>query len=84
MTANTASNDPTPAMPRPLWTSNGGEIVCERHGGSYLASAIAARPKARKHSTPLGVWVKVSDAEWLAMVEDFRAACLPAPDCEYC
>lgn len=39
-----------------LWVSNGGVITCANHGGAYLQAAVEARPKARRHTTPLDVW----------------------------
>jgi hypothetical protein len=51
------------------YTNDNGMIVCARHGGQYLADAIAAKPNAKRHPTPLGTW-KIVDA---AMLADFAA-----------
>lgn len=53
-----------------LWMSNGGEITCKQHGGSYLTAAIAAHPSGQRHTTPLDVWTQVTaadNAEWAAL-----------------
>lgn len=42
---------------------NNGSITCAAHGGSYLKSAIAVRPRAAKHVTPLGTWYKLTPSE---------------------
>lgn len=50
-----------------LWLNeNNGSISCEQHGGSYLRWEIDARPKARKHVTSLGTWLRVTadDRSW--------------------
>jgi len=47
----------------PLWSNDNGEISCAEHGGSYLRSAITARPKARAHRTPLGTWERLTRAD---------------------
>ena len=39
-----------------LWVSDNGDVLCANHAGSYLYSAIQARPMARTHRTPLGTW----------------------------
>lgn len=46
-----------------LWSNDNGEISCAQHGGSYLRSAIAARPRARAHRTPLGTWERLTAGE---------------------
>lgn len=46
-----------------LWTDDGGQILCADHAGGYLTSAIAARPRARQHRTPLGTWDRVTAVE---------------------
>lgn len=43
-----------------LWSNDNGEISCAEHGGSYLRSAIAARPRSRAHRTPLGTWERLT------------------------
>lgn len=43
-----------------LWSNDNGEISCAEHGGSYLRSAIAARPRAGAHRTPLGTWERLT------------------------
>jgi hypothetical protein len=76
---------PMPTMPKGgIWTDDNGRMTCVKHAGSYLSSAIAARPKARRHRTPLGTWERLSEADWFATVEEFRAAELPDPACESC
>lgn len=46
-----------------LWSNDNGEISCAEHGGSYLRSAISARPAARAHRTPLGTWERLTRAD---------------------
>ena len=43
-------------MSKALWVSDNGDVLCTEHAGHYLSSAIKARPKARKHRTPLDEW----------------------------
>ena len=40
-----------------LWIDQNGRVVCEKHAGNYLRSAIAAHPHAQHHRTPLGDWI---------------------------
>lgn len=40
------------------WLDANGRILCERHAGYYLATAIQADPKATWHWTPLGDWAR--------------------------
>lgn len=42
-----------------LFISNNGMIACEAHGGMYLKTELARRPKAKKITTPLDVWTVV-------------------------
>ena len=60
-----------------LYISNGGEVVCAAHGGGYLSAAVAAYPKRRKHSTPLGVWeaVRPTDPDAAELAEYPCEAC---------
>jgi hypothetical protein len=46
-----------------LWLSLNGEVACVRHGGSYLASAVAASPRKRRHDTPITSWQRLSAAD---------------------
>jgi hypothetical protein len=66
-----------------LWSDDNGQLVCTDHAGAYLTAAIAARPKARTHRTPLGRWAQVDRDE---LVAAFAAADIPASaaDCETC
>lgn len=43
-----------------LWINNNGRTACPRHGGGYLTAAVAARPRARRHETPLDTWRKIT------------------------
>ena len=47
-------------MTTQLWCNDNGAICCTEHAGSYLRSAITARPKARTHRTPLGTWEQMT------------------------
>lgn len=47
-----------------LWVDNGGAVYCEVHGGNYLAAAVAAYPRRRRHSTPLAVWERFDEPGW--------------------
>lgn len=61
-----------------FWADTNGRIVCENHGGNYLQSAIASKPKAKKHSTPITIWEKLSEDE----VQEVRS--WNAEVCETC
>jgi hypothetical protein len=40
-----------------LWVAdNGGDVLCQDHVGTYLASAIKSAPEATEHDTPLDTW----------------------------
>jgi hypothetical protein len=49
-------NDTQTATVQPLYINDNGRVACSRHGGSYLTSALTARPGARLLPTPLGTW----------------------------
>jgi hypothetical protein len=52
-----------------LWVSNAGHVNCREHGGGYFEAHLRANPNARRFTTPLNAWERVSDAdraEWLA------------------
>lgn len=63
-----------------LWVSNGGVISCANHGGAYLQAAVEARPKARRHTTPLDVWDRIDDNEIPAIAKEL--GCAPDALCE--
>lgn len=63
-----------------LWIDDNGRIECERHGGSYLASAIANAPRRNRHRTPIGTWDRI-DAMF---VEEWEKMMGTAPACETC
>lgn len=42
-----------------LYVSQQGEVACARHGGQYLADAVAAHPNRVSHVTPLDSWTHV-------------------------
>lgn len=54
----------------PLWQDDNGRLACGPHGGSYLAAAIAKRPRARSHSTPRGRWYAITAADVAAWPAD--------------
>lgn len=41
----------------------GGRATCTKHGGTYLAAAVADDPRASSHVTPLAVWVRVTPSD---------------------
>ena len=43
-----------------------GRITCSdsRCTGSYLRAAIETKPRAKRHVTPLNVWLKLEGAEF--------------------
>lgn len=63
-----------------LWISHGGRVACKAHGGSYLAAAMLARPRARRHVTPLDVWWRITAADRAT----WREAGLGKLACEDC
>jgi hypothetical protein len=67
-------------MNRTLWMDDNGRIICGRHAGSYLSSAIDARPRASSHRTPLGTWDRL-DAMFR---EEWESIMGSAPECESC
>lgn len=58
-----------------LYINQNGRVVCLKHGGGYLNSAIENRPNAMNIDTPLDNWERLDD-EVLAEVPDV--------DCEDC
>lgn len=58
-----------------LYLSEGGRIVCARHGGGYLADALAADPDRLEIATPLDHWLRLSAPE----VVDYAARCEDCP-----
>lgn len=43
-----------------LWVSDNGNVLCDNHAGTYLRTAIQAKPKAKTHRTPLDIWTSYS------------------------
>ena len=62
------------------WMSKDGELVCDKHGGQYLASAIAKSPKKFRHVTPITTWHRVTDEHHEMWNVDFGTDCI----CEHC
>lgn len=58
-----------------------GVISCSEHAGHYFAHALEERPKARRWSTPLGVWRRWTKADAVEWEEFFPGK--PAK-CETC
>lgn len=59
-----------------LWANEtNGTVSCHDHAGAYLESAITARPKAKTHSTPLGVWYVMPADEVANMTAEFGVLC---------
>jgi hypothetical protein len=54
---------------------NGGQIVCADHAGAYLRSELERRPKARRISTPLGVWERLDSLEVAMFMAEFGYCC---------
>lgn len=44
-------------MAKRVWIDNGGMVTCDKHSGTYMHFAIKQRPSAKRHTTPLGVYV---------------------------
>lgn len=67
----------TTNRPTYLYVNQNGRIVCARraHAGTYLADAIARRPRAEIIDTPLDNWVRVTPAD----LGDW-----PGLGCEHC
>jgi hypothetical protein len=65
-------------MNKTLWTSLNGEVVCPSHGGSYLASAIKASPRKRRHDTPITSWERLTAADVAYL------ASIGLTGCDYC
>lgn len=43
-------------MSNRLWVNDNGSVICDKHAGTYLRSAIVANPKRTNYWTPLGTW----------------------------
>lgn len=57
-----------------IWVNeNTGETAHGGCGGGYLKFAIADRPRARKHVTPLGTWLRPTAAEEQWWLREFGA-----------
>lgn len=63
-----------------LWCNDNGTIYCAEHAGSYLRSAITARPKAKTHRTPLGNWVQMDGFDIAVFIAETGITVL----CETC
>lgn len=44
-----------------LFINENGRIVCLKHGGSYLQSAVKNAPAELEYSTPLDHWLRIPD-----------------------
>ncbi len=62
------------------WVNLNGEMVCDKHGGKYLAASIAESPKANAHRTPMTVWDRITVKDHALWNDEFGTDCL----CEYC
>lgn len=59
-----------------IWYNiNNGEMLCEKHAGCELASAIENNAKANQHTTFSGTWVKAMKSDIAEMVKSFGGAC---------
>jgi len=67
-------------MNRTMWIDDNGRILCAQHAGSYLRTAIDARPRARTHRTPIGTWDRM-DAMF---IEEWEREIGAPPSCESC
>lgn len=63
MTTQTPSKTTEPD--KTYWESDNGEICCEdiRCAGMHLTHYIKARPKVKKHTTPLGTYTQLTQAD---------------------
>ncbi|MGB6245179.1 hypothetical protein [Gordonia sp. (in: high G+C Gram-positive bacteria)] len=46
-----------------VWIDEGGLVACDKHGGRYLAAAIAAHPRKREHITPRSHWIRYDEGD---------------------
>lgn len=60
----------TTALPDHHWINQNGRVVCRRHGGYGLASAMQADPTALEHTTDLDNWIAINPAAYAC--EDCR------------
>ena len=61
----------TPEGPSNLFINQNGRVVCLRHGGGYLNSAVENRPHAMTIDTPLDNWERLLKGE----VREFNVSC---------
>lgn len=57
------------------FAANSGELTCSKHGGMYLTSELARRPKAKRISTPLAVWERLNSLEVATFMAEFGYCC---------
>jgi hypothetical protein len=57
------------------WSDDNGRITCSAHAGNYLTSAIQAKPKTKKHRTPIGTWEKLDSLEVAMFMAEFGYCC---------
>jgi hypothetical protein len=57
--------------PSGLFINSNGRVVCVKHGGGYLESALSRRPNAMVIDTPLDNWERLL----LGEVREFGVSC---------
>lgn len=67
-------------VPPLLVNIHGGEILCERHRGFQLRSAMEAKPRARSWATSFGTYKKVDAYDVASFkAEDLTVSCESCP-----
>ena len=63
-----------------IWSNDNGALVCEKHAGYNLSSAIEHAPKRKSHRTELGTYELLSPDECAELSVAFGGV----PLCESC
>ena len=65
---------------RTYWESDNGAIYCQEHLGTYMTEAIASKPRASVHHTPIGTYWRLTAQD----AAEFCAAIGASDACETC
>lgn len=63
MTTATVKTAETIETTETIWINEDGMTTCMAHAGHYLRTAVAARPRSKRHFTPLDDWCAVTAAD---------------------
>ena len=59
-TATTTQEITTMKIVTRIYLDDNGRCTCEQHAGEYLTASIIRNPSAHIHSTPIGIWERMT------------------------